>query len=212
MRNVGELIKKARELKEKGFTTGEIADELNISRETALWLITRETEKKGAPPKDIHIDWGNVGSNPAVLKHMAMALGELLRDMIKENNLPPPDAIAGIATSGIPIATMIAEEMKASLAVIRPKKLMWEPGKGKESSAQTGFILSNFADVKGKNIVIVDDIMTSGATLRETVTLLKDLGAKPIAAVMMMDKKGIKNIEHMPVRALISVSIVGEMK
>ncbi len=212
MRNVADLIKKARELKDKGFTTGEIADELNISRETALWLITREAERRGAPPKDIHIDWSNVGSNPAVLKHMAMALSELLRDLLKENDLPQPDAIAGIATSGIPLATMIAEEMKASLTVIRPKKLLWEPGKGKESSNQTGFILSNFADVKGKNIAIVDDIMTSGSTLRETVQLLKDRGAKPIAAVVLMDKKGIKNIEHMPVKALVSVSIVGEME
>ncbi|MFQ5815747.1 MAG: orotate phosphoribosyltransferase-like protein [Candidatus Hydrothermarchaeaceae archaeon] len=208
MRNAAELMEKARELKEKGFTTGEIADELNISRETALWLITRETEKREAPPKDIYIDWSNVGSNPAVLKHLSLALGELIHELIKENDLPQPDTIAGIAISGIPIATMIAEEMNASLAVIRPKKLLWEPGKGKE--VETGFILSNFADVKGKNIVIVDDITTSGGTLRETLRLLQDLGAHPIAAVVMIDKKGIKTIGDTPVRALVSVGIIGE--
>ncbi len=211
MRNVDELIQKARELKGKGFTTGEIADELNISRETALWLVTKESEERKAPPKDIHIDWSNVGSNPAVLKHLSLALGELIKEVIEENKLPKPDAIAGIATSGIPIATMIAEEMGASLTVIRPKKLLWEPGKEGEDD-QKGFILSNFADVKGKNIVIVDDIATSGATLKETVELLKELGAKPIAAVVMMDKKGIKSIGNTPVKALVSVGIVGELK
>jgi orotate phosphoribosyltransferase len=207
MRNVSDMMDKALELKGKGFTTGEIADELNISRETALWLITREAEKRETPPKDIFIDWSNVGSNPAVLKHLALAMGELINEVIRENDLPQPDAIAGIATSGIPLATMIAEEMKASLAVIRPKKLLWEPGEGKE--AETGFILSNFSDVKGRNIVIVDDIMTSGGTLRETVNLLRDLGARPIAAVVMIDKKGIKTIGETPVRALVSVGIVG---
>mgnify|MGYP000125552255 CR=1 FL=1 len=42
MRNISEIIKKARELKQKGFTTGEIADELNVSRETALWPIPKK--------------------------------------------------------------------------------------------------------------------------------------------------------------------------
>lgn len=210
MRNVDELMQKAKELKGKGFTTGEIADELNISRETALWLITREVEKekRGAPPRDIYIDWSSVGSNPAVMKHLSLALGELIKEAIKENDLPQPDVIAGIATSGIPIATIIAEEMNAALAVVRPKKLLWEPGKSKE--AETGFILSNFADVKGKNIVIVDDISTTGGTLKETIRLLQDLGARPIAAVVMIDKKGIKTIGDTPVKALVSVGIVGE--
>ncbi len=208
MRNIDELIQKAKELKGKGFTTGEIADELNLSRETALWLITRDVEKRGAPPRDIFIDWSSVGSNPAVLKHLSLALGELIKEAIKENDLPQPDVIAGIATSGIPIATIIAQEMNAALAIVRPKKLLWEPGKGKE--AETGFILSNFADVKGKNIVIVDDISTTGGTLKETIRLLQDLGAHPIAAVVMIDKKGIKTIGDTPVKALVSVGIVGE--
>ena len=33
------LIKKAYELRSRGFTTGEIADELNVSKDTARWLI-----------------------------------------------------------------------------------------------------------------------------------------------------------------------------
>ncbi|MEE8168253.1 MAG: orotate phosphoribosyltransferase-like protein [Candidatus Hydrothermarchaeales archaeon] len=212
MRDITELMQKALELKGKGLTTGEIADEFNVSRETALWLITREAEKREeAPPKDIHIDWSNIGSNPAVLKHLSLALGELIEETLKENDLPQPDVIAGIATSGIPLAALIAEKMNASLTVIRPNKHLWEPGEGKETE-QTGFILSNFADVKGKNIVIVDDIATSGTTLKETVKLLSDLGANPVAAAVMIDKKGIKSIGSTPVKALVSVSIVGELK
>ena len=32
------LIQKAQELRQHGFTTGEIADELNVSMDTARWL------------------------------------------------------------------------------------------------------------------------------------------------------------------------------
>lgn len=208
MRNVAELMEKAHELKEKGFTTGEIADELNISRETALWLVTRKTRKEGVP-KDIHIDWSVAGSNPAILRHLSLALADLIRGILKENGLGKPEVIAGIATSGIPIATIIAEDMEASLSIIRPKKHLWEPDVKKKL---TGFILSNFSGVKGKNVVIVDDIATSGTTLRDAVELLEEMDANPLAAVVLIDKKGIKSIAGRPVKALVSVGIVEDVK
>ena len=37
------LIEKATELRNKGLTTGEIADELNISKDTTQWLIMQMT-------------------------------------------------------------------------------------------------------------------------------------------------------------------------
>ncbi len=209
MRNVTELMQKAHELKEKGFTTGEIADELNISRETALWLVTREVEAKKKVPRDIYIDWSVVGSNPAILKHLSLALSDLIKATIRENNLPQPEVIAGIAASGIPIATIIAEDMNASLSVIRPKKHMWEPDK---ESKQAGFILSNFSEVKGKNVVIVDDIATTGTTIKDTIKLLEEMGANPLAAVVLIDKKGIKSIGDKPVKALVSISIVEDLR
>ncbi|MFH1773642.1 MAG: orotate phosphoribosyltransferase-like protein [Methanobacteriota archaeon] len=209
MKNITELMQKAHELKEKGFTTGEIADELNISRETALWLVTRETEAEKKVPRDIYIDWSVAGSNPAILKHLSLALSDLIKAMIKENNLPQPEVIAGIAESGIPIATIIAEDMNASLSVIRPIKHMWGPDK---KSKQAGFILSNFSQVKGKNVVIVDDIATTGTTIKDTIKLLDEKGANPLAAVVLIDKKGIKSIEGKPVKALVSVGIVEDLK
>lgn len=54
MTKIETLVERARRLKEKGLTTEEIADELNVSRETALWLITRVGE---TPPSDIYVEW-----------------------------------------------------------------------------------------------------------------------------------------------------------
>ncbi len=211
MRNVTELIQKAHELKEKGFTTGEIADELNLSRETALWLITHKPEEREKKvPKDIYIDWSAIGSNPAILRSVATALAELIKEVVKDNKLLTPDVIAGIAASGVPIATIIASELNASLAVVRPKKHLWEPGKEAKPSG-TGFILSNFAEVRGKNVVIVDDIATTGSTIKDTIELLESMGANTIAAVVLIDKKGLKNIAGKPVRSLVSVGLVEEL-
>lgn len=208
MRNISEIIKKARELKQKGFTTGEIADELNVSRETALWLVTHSEEEKDNMPRDIFIDWQRIGSNPLIIKNMAVAMSTLIEDVVEEKSLPRPEVIVGIAVSGVPLAAFIAEQLGAALAVMRPKKHLWEPEK---KSRTSGFLLSNFSEVTGKNVVIVDDIATTGNTIRDSIRFLQREGAKPLAAVVLIDKKGLKEVDGRPVRALVSIGIVKDL-
>lgn len=209
MRQIADLIKMAHEMKKKGLTTGEIADELNLSRQTALWLVTHDIEERAEIPRDIYVEWSTIGSSPGILRHISLGMAELIRQTLKENDLPLPDVIAGIATSGIPIATIIAGELNASLCIVKPQKHLWEPAE--EEKKEAGSTLSNFADVKGKRVVIVDDIATTGTTLRETMELMESLGATPLAAVVMIDKKGIKGIGNRPVKALLNVGIVEDL-
>ncbi|MGZ7095596.1 MAG: orotate phosphoribosyltransferase-like protein, partial [Methanobacterium sp.] len=73
-----ELIKKAIELRNSGFTTGEIADELNVSKDTARWLIlqmsgkNKEAEAQEAPV-DFAIDWKNLGNSSARMMYVSAA-------------------------------------------------------------------------------------------------------------------------------------------
>jgi len=208
MRDISDIIKKARELKEKGFTTGEIADELNVSKKTALWLVTHTEEEEEEMPRDMFIDWHRIGSNPVIIKHMASGMTELIEEAVEEYDLPQPNVIAGIAVSGLPLAAFIAQQVGAKLAVVRPKKHLWEPEKEAKAS---GFLLSNFSEVKGRNVIVVDDIATTGNTLKDTIDFLVKQEANPIACAVLIDKKGIDRIDGRPVRALVSVGIVREM-
>ncbi len=45
MNNIEDLIQKALELQSYGLVTGQIADELNVSRETVIWLLTRSKKE-----------------------------------------------------------------------------------------------------------------------------------------------------------------------
>ena len=68
-----ELIKKAHELRSRGFTTGEIADELNVSKDTARWLTLQSTGKKieessEKAPVDFAINWESLGGSSARLR------------------------------------------------------------------------------------------------------------------------------------------------
>ena len=41
MKNINDLIQKALELQQSGLSEGQIADELNVSGETASWLLAQ---------------------------------------------------------------------------------------------------------------------------------------------------------------------------
>ena len=134
------LIKKAQELRQHGFTTGEIADELNVSMDTARWLtLQKPTEEKPEAPVDFFINWKSLGGNSTRLRYVSGALS------------------------------------------------------------------TNFGSVEGKKVVIVDDVITSGKTVKEVIHAVKDHGGEPIAVTVLIDKSGLSEIEEVPIESLIKV-------
>ncbi|MDR2873722.1 MAG: orotate phosphoribosyltransferase-like protein, partial [Methanobrevibacter sp.] len=172
-----ELIKKAQELKNSGFTTGEMADELNVSLDTALWLSLQKIgeDKIKDAPLDFAISWNNMGGDSTRLRYTSSALAEMIPDYEES------EVVLGIAISGIPFATIISNylyenyDVKTSLAVFHPIK---EENKSKEG--RRGTLSKNFASVKGKKVVIVDDLATSGRTLKDAISVVKSKGGTPI--------------------------------
>lgn len=196
-----ELIKKAIELRNRGFTTGEIADELNVSKDTARWLVLQMSGKKleigtQEAPIDFAIDWKELGSSSARMAYVSAAMADLALEY------GDVEVVVGITVSGVPFATMMAEIIGADITVFHPIKHR------KEREAK-GAISSNFASVEGKNVVIVDDVITSGKTISEAIDVMNDFRANPLAVVVLIDKKGISEIESVPVTSLIRVSRLG---
>lgn len=52
-------------------------------------------------------------------------------------------------------------------------------------------------------------MITSGRTINEAIRVFRELGAEPLAAVVLIDKKGINELEGVPVLSLIQVSRLG---
>ncbi|MFZ3383414.1 MAG: orotate phosphoribosyltransferase-like protein [Candidatus Methanoperedens sp.] len=204
MKTIDELIQKAVELQAGGLLTGQIADELNVSRETATWLLVHS--KKGdatAAPKDIYIDWSNIGRSSNRQRLIAGSLTDMIIECLSKTE-SDIDVIVGVALSGIPLANLIADELGVEFATYHPNKQKWEP----ESKDIGGTISQNFAKVAGKNCVLIDDVVTSGTTLTEAVAVLENLGAKPVAIAVLIDKKGIEEISGVPLNALLRVTRV----
>ncbi len=197
MKGIDLLVKKSRELKASGMNDKEIARELHLSVGTVVWLLTRDV-KVESPPTDVKIGWRSIG----VYGHRISYLSTILSDIILEecmNRKMEVDTIVGLAINGIPLASYISEELELELSIYRPPQE--ESGKGALSS--------NFADVDGKSIVIVDDFIGSGETMRSAVTNLKEHGAKPALILTIVNKTDKTEIQGVPVRSLIRARSIG---
>ena len=197
------LIQKAQELRQHGFTTGEIADELNVSMDTARWLtLQKPTEEKIESPGDFAINWKSIGGNSTRLSYVSGALTDLALTHGEA------DVVLGIAVSGIPFATTMADYVEdmtgldTSLAIFHPHKHR----KDQDTTDDEGTISTNFGSVEGKKVIIVDDVITSGKTAREVIHTVKDQGGEPTCVIVLIDKAGLSEIEGIPVESLIKVS------
>lgn len=209
MKNVDDLIESAAELAQGGLSKGEIADELNVSRETASWLIERSGVDEATPtatkqiggPHDIHVDWSAFGRDSLRLSYAGAAMADLLS---KEGN--GVDLTVGIEKAGIPLATSIARDLDTDLSTYTPRKHQWEEG---DIEDLEGTFSRNFATIRDRECYIVDDIVTSGTTMTETINAVRDRGGEPIACVVLVDKRGVEELEGVPVHSLLQVIRVG---
>ena len=195
------LIQKAQELREHGFTTGEIADELNVSMDTARWLtLQKADEEKIESTGDFAINWKSIGGNSTRLSYVSGALSDLALTHGEA------DVVLGIAVSGIPFATTMADYLEdmtgldTSLAIFHPNKHR------KDQTDDEGTISTNFGSVEGKKVIIVDDVITSGKTAKEVIHTVKDQGGEPTCVIVLIDKAGLSELEGVPVESLIKVS------
>lgn len=198
MSSLDDLISRAKGLLAEGHSPGQIADELSLSMETVTWLLTQA--KGTAAPKDVHIDWTAVSSQGPLLEETAqMLLSRYYLSCPEGNESPAAEVIVGIALSGIPLATIIAVQEAARLAI-------YHPAKQNTSDKPTGSISGNFATISGQRCIIVDDTITSGNTMREVVKYLKKHNANPVAIWVIFDKRGIKDVDGIPVFSLFKIS------
>jgi len=201
MKNIESLMKKATELKSEGLVEGQISEELNISSETVTWLLTHaETTGAAQGPKDISVVWSIIGRSAFRLAHVSQALSDIVDESLISCDAGV-DVVVGIALSGLPLASMVASDISAELAVYTPSKQMLS----QEGKKLRGNLSANFGDVKDKDVVIVDDVITSGRTIEETVEYLDEHGAKINAIAVLIDKKGIDQISGVPVSSLLKV-------
>ncbi len=208
MKNVDDLIESAAELADHGRSKGEIADELNVSRETASWLVERGTGDAPAPdpdpsggPHDVHVDWSTVGHDGSRIGRVGVVMADVLTAGGRS-----ADLTVGIENAGSPLATAVARELDTAFATYTPAKHQWEEG---DVGDLEGSFSRNFAGVESSDCFLVDDTVTSGTTMTEAVEAVERAGGTPVACVVLVDKRGLDEVAGVPVHSLLQVIRVG---
>jgi len=99
-------------------------------------------------------------------------INELIRIIDVEYN-----AVAGVATGGIPLAAYIAFTKKIPMGYVRVER----KSHGMESKVE--------GMLGGKNVLIVDDVATTGQSLLTSARALKALNAEVVAAAAIVDRE-----------------------
>ncbi|MGC8992053.1 MAG: orotate phosphoribosyltransferase-like protein [Thermoplasmata archaeon] len=196
MKDIEELAKHALELKQKGMSDKEIATELHISTQTVEWLLSRGFEKKVSAPKDIKIGWRSIGVYSYRISKIADIFADIVFEELQKRNTEA-NSVVGIAINGIPLATLLSDALNYELIIYRP-----------QHGNNEGTFSSNFANVAKKNVIIVDDVISTGETMTKAIRDIKKNGGNPLLALVIVNKTTKDEIEGVPVRALIRARII----
>lgn len=191
--SIEKMARKANELREEGHTTREIGQEMHLSKATIEWLLAKQASSDFSEqlPPDVKVGWRSIGVSGSRINSIA----EIMADIILEEQEKGEydfDMIAGITNNGIPLATVISDLLGVDFGMIRPSR----------EGTQTNYA-SNYASLKNKNVIIVDDVISTGSTAKEAINFIKEKKGIPVMIMVLINKKPDDELENVPLRALI---------
>jgi ComF family protein len=99
------------------------------------------------------------------------------------------------------LAKAISKRMKMECRSVLERKFSWRNQKSLNASqriknVKRAFAMKNPEYIMGRNIIIVDDVVTSGASMSECIKILKRFGAKRVICVSIAKSESIKSKRH----------------
>ena len=109
-------------------------------------------------------------------------LSTLYADLIEEENIEF-DVIFGPAYKGIPLAAAVATILSS-----RSSRLVAFSFDRKEEKThgEGGKIIGN---VKDKKVLILDDVLTAGTALNQSIDLVREIGGEVVSSVVALDRE-----------------------
>ena len=113
-------------------------------------------------------------------------LGRFYASLIKENCGDNFDCMFGPAYKGIPLATAAAAALYNEYKIDKPYFF----NRKEEKDHGEGGVFVGYTPKQGEEIVIVEDVITAGTAIRESMAILSKLeGTKVAATFVMVDRK-----------------------
>lgn len=136
----------------------------------------------------------------AVLQHpsLAVEIGGRLAGVLAVHE---PNVVVGPTTGGVLLAFEVARQLEGTLG--RPVRgIFAEPAARGRRELRRGFAISAH-----DRLVLVDDILTTGVSLRETIDAVRAAGGRPLAAAVIADRSTEPIDLGIPLNALARLTI-----
>ena len=133
-------------------------------------------------------------ADPDLLKHIAGAMVKLVPEGI--------DALAGLEMGGIPLATMLSQLTGLPVLFVRKKAKDYGTCK-----------IAEGGQVKGRKLLIVEDVVTSGGAILDAAKALREEGAvlSPVICVIDRESGGPANLAKVDLK-LTPLFTMSELK
>jgi len=118
---------------------------------------------------DYYIDIKKAITEPKILKLIAQQMSEYTKGY---------DVLAGMELGAVPLIVALALETGLPYVIIRKEKR--EHGTGKQIEG---------GDVKGKRVLIIEDVTTSGGSVAKTIQILRENNAEIEKVLVVVDRE-----------------------
>ena len=118
---------------------------------------------------DYYIDIKKASTDPKILKIIAQQMSDYTKGY---------DMLAGMELGAVPLVVALALETGIPYVIIRKEKR--EHGTGKQIEG---------GDVKGKSVLIVEDVTTSGGSVVKTIQILRENNAEVEKVLVVVDRE-----------------------
>ncbi len=117
-----------------------------------------------------YIDMRRIYSYPKIMRL-------IIDEVSKRVDLTQYDVLVGVATSGVALAAFVAAVTNKPMAYVRLER------------KDHGMLSQVEGEVEGRTSLIVDDVATTGDSIIKTYEILKNAGAVPTGALVVVDRE-----------------------
>ena len=122
-------------------------------------------------------------------------LSSLYANLIEEENIEF-DVIFGPAYKGIPLAAAVATIMSERTS--NPISISFDR-KEEKTHGEGGKLIGS---VENKKVLILDDVLTAGTALNQSIDLVREMGGEVVSSVIALDREEL--VDGVPARDLIA--------
>src|SRR5438132_10199722 len=122
---------------------------------------------------------------------VAMEFGAAIAERLKDQQI---ETVASPAIGGIVIGYEVARQLGA--------RFIWTEREEGRMTLRRGFTVH-----EGEEVLVIEDVITTGGSTRETIEALSRAGAKVVAAASIIDRSGGKADVGVPLFSLASLNV-----